>query len=433
MVNQWMQVIKACAEVCFFLFFAHKQHMVKSKKHCLYMIPLLISVYVLLQLNTLPQIWDILIKVGMCGAFLRYLYGLRSKRALFLALVFYLTMGIGKSIISKPILIEFNLNLWTMIASSDLRAILETGLILFSEAVLLVIARFCVQREKESDISVMQLALSIVACMTYGLTRKILRSYSASNTSVVSIDITLSMIALCIAILAIVLFSEYYFASVQREKDVHRLEQVLHMQYENHLHQQEADRSVREMYHDIKNHLGCISRLAQNEKIQEYVDSINKEISTYDSSVHTGNAVLDIVLHQKTVAASRKAIRLEVFTNFSTLDFMEYSDICSIFSNALDNAIEASENLPESTERIIQLKINELSGVIAISISNPYEGVLIVKEDGKFETRKADNRYHGIGLASIVHSIQKYGGDYEISTEDNQFVLSMMLPIQAAG
>jgi len=166
MVNQWMQVIKACAEVCFFLFFAHKQHMVKSKKHCLYMIPLLISVYVLLQLNTLPQIWDILIiKVGMCGAFLRYLYGLRSKRALFLALVFYLTMGIGKSIISKPILIEFNLNLWTMIASSDLRAILETGLILFSEAVLLIIARFCVQREKESDISVMQLALSIVACI----------------------------------------------------------------------------------------------------------------------------------------------------------------------------------------------------------------------------------------------------------------------------
>ena len=46
---------------------------------------------------------------------------------------------------------------------------------------------------------------------------------------------------------------------------------------------------------------------------------------------------------------------------------------------------------------------------------------------------KRDKDYHGYGMLSIRRIVEKYGGNFTISTEDQLFQIDIMLPIPAAA
>ena len=64
-----------------------------------------------------------------------------------------------------------------------------------------------------------------------------------------------------------------------------------------------------------------------------------------------------------------------------------------------------------------------------IRVENTYDGGF--QADGTLpKTTKADPHYHGYGLKSIYDTAEKYGGTAEISTQENQFTLKVLLPIK---
>ena len=84
-------------------------------------------------------------------------------------------------------------------------------------------------------------------------------------------------------------------------------------------------------------------------------------------------------------------------------------DLYTLFGNALDNAIEAVRKLESKEKRVIDIMLYERQSFLMLQIVNPMCGE-VKFEDGLPLTTKAKNGYHGYGMKSMLHTIQKYEG-----------------------
>ena len=104
-------------------------------------------------------------------------------------------------------------------------------------------------------------------------------------------------------------------------------------------------------------------------------------------------------------------------------------DTCSIFANALDNAIEYCSKSPVN-KREIQLETYVQKVLFALKITNPYIGSnTFFLIDSFPKTSKKDTLNHGYGLKSIRETVLRCGGHMEIRAENNEFMLFIYIPL----
>ena len=102
--------------------------------------------------------------------------------------------------------------------------------------------------------------------------------------------------------------------------------------------------------------------------------------------------------------------------------FVDPVDICIIFGNALDNAIEACEHV-QSTDKRINLSIMYEKNMLVCKIVNT-----ATKPASKFlETIKENKKNHGFGIENIKTSLGKYNGIYTFEQSNEEFVLSFVI------
>ncbi|EGT3617386.1 sensor histidine kinase, partial [Clostridium perfringens] len=128
-------------------------------------------------------------------------------------------------------------------------------------------------------------------------------------------------------------------------------------------------------------------------------------------------------------ACIKNKINLKVFIDFSDVNFMEYFDICTIFSNCIDNAIEACKKIREHERRYIYIKGVCVNNFYVVKIENSKTNK-IQKLKGEFLTDKKDKFLHGIGLKNIKSALEKYDGEISIEPLEDKFVLKMLIPIK---
>ena len=132
--------------------------------------------------------------------------------------------------------------------------------------------------------------------------------------------------------------------------------QELEMQSNYYRDRVRDDERVRSIYHDMKNHLLLLQAQTRNgQEIQNSIQSLQEQIQEYENYRQTGNEFLDIIIRGKAKTAQEKQIDFAADIVFADGTFLEPLDISTIFGNALDNAIEASEKLP-ADQRLITIK-----------------------------------------------------------------------------
>lgn len=184
---------------------------------------------------------------------------------------------------------------------------------------------------------------------------------------------------------------------------------------------EKENRKVRELYHDMKNHLMMYDEIRRedNELGNKYKENLLSKIKLFENYYHTGNLVLDILLKKKTEQAGD--IRMDVLVQKESVKKFELADLCTIFSNALDNAIE--HQIGREEHGWIRLRSSFIDNeVILIIFENPLYGQLVVK-NGKIITSKHKKDNHGIGLISIQNIVKQYHGTVTINVENNIFCL----------
>ncbi|EGT4676115.1 ATP-binding protein [Clostridioides difficile] len=213
---------------------------------------------------------------------------------------------------------------------------------------------------------------------------------------------------------------------MKAKSELESINNKLNMQYNYYLNIQESHMKVRKIYHDINNHLACIKKI-ENGDVDNYIKSINEELRDFESSFNTGNKILDIILNEKSIDCRNNNIKLLCDINLRKCEFIQMIDISSIFSNILDNAIEACEKVRQG--RYIKLRGVIVKSYFIITCENSKNDKLRFKNNILI-TSKDDKFFHGIGLKSIKSSIKKYDGELEIIEGKNNFTLNIYIPIQ---
>lgn len=204
------------------------------------------------------------------------------------------------------------------------------------------------------------------------------------------------------------------------------IRQNIDNQYKYYLSIKESQLKVRKLYHDMKNHMICIENIYGN---NSYTKEINSKLEECNYIYNTGNMILDVILNDKKNICDKENINLFVDINFSKCDFIDVSDVCSIFSNMIDNAIQACNKIDdEKINKNIKIRGTIVNRIFVIQCENTKTN--IIKFKGKFIiTDKKDSFLHGIGINSIKNSVKIYNGNLEIDTSVNKFIMTIYIPL----
>lgn len=205
---------------------------------------------------------------------------------------------------------------------------------------------------------------------------------------------------------------------------------------------------VRSMKHDMRNTLAVISGLISasdsmppkelqgNKELTAYLSDLMETMNQLELPFHTGNSIVDALLHMKYYEALQSIpdLRLSAEQLLFPKDLpIRGYDIGIILGNALDNALEACVRLkkqePEA-EAFIRLISFQKGKLLFLRIENSFNGSLIRKPQSEFPvTAKKDRELHGIGLVNIKHVAESYEGTVDWDVAERMFILAVMLKV----
>ncbi|CEO07919.1 two-component signal transduction sensor histidine kinase [[Clostridium] sordellii] len=198
------------------------------------------------------------------------------------------------------------------------------------------------------------------------------------------------------------------------------------LQYNYYLNMQHSQQKVRNLYHDMKNHMICIEKIYGE---NDYIKGINKQLNEFTYIYNTNNIILDIILNDKRNICENKKIELIADINFKECNFIDITDVCSIFSNIIDNAIEACDKIENNKiEKKIRLKGTNVNRLYVLKCENTKLNK-INKKNELFMTDKKDKFLHGVGIKSIKASVEKYNGNLELNDLGNKFLVNICIPL----
>ena len=212
-------------------------------------------------------------------------------------------------------------------------------------------------------------------------------------------------------------------------RELEAVQNVLQNQYVQYKQSRESIDLINYKYHDLKHQIAVLRSETDPEKRNEFLNHMEDEIRQYEAQNKTGNKVLDTVLTSKSLYCAKHGITFTCVADGTLLDFMDIMDICSIFGNALDNAIECELKIADKEKRLIHVTVSQQKNFLILRFENYYEGSLKVKE-GRFLTTKKEKEFHGYGIKSIRYTVNKYDGAVSIDTKENWFDLKILIPMK---
>lgn len=244
--------------------------------------------------------------------------------------------------------------------------------------------------------------------------------------------ITIDLYVLIIIIVCIVfaLYFLYKFFMVRLvDKRISKYQNQL---IENHI--QEIDdlyHKIRGWRHDYHNHIQMMIaylELGKTEEMKKYLRDLDRDLSTIDQVIKTGNIMVDSILNTKISIAEKNNIKVAADAVVSDKVAISDIDLCVIIGNLMDNAIEACMTIEDEEERFIRIYIAEKMDQFYIYVSNSFEGKLNKKGSRYFTTK--GEREHGYGIIRIDRIVDKNQGMINRQSEKNIFATEIILPLE---
>ena len=170
--------------------------------------------------------------------------------------------------------------------------------------------------------------------------------------------------------LAILFAYHQHRAHMYAQRELDAMQTVLENQYAQYRMSRDSMELINRKYHDLKHQINAL-RSEQNPAVRnQWLDEMEADIRSYEAQNKTGNSVLDTVLTGKSLYCQKHRITLSVIADGSRLHFMDVMDICTIFGNALDNAIECELKIQEKSMRAIHLTLTTQKQFLLLRVEN---------------------------------------------------------------
>ncbi|WP_372994760.1 sensor histidine kinase [Lutispora sp.] len=216
-----------------------------------------------------------------------------------------------------------------------------------------------------------------------------------------------------------------YYIETQKQADFQRERDMLNTQFRQAQIELESLRKVHQnaaaYRHDMRHHLALLQGLASKgltNEIKEYLQTAKSDMDSITPIRYCENETVNLIISSFASKAKQSEIILTVDVKLPDLLPFSDTELCSLLSNALENAIHACKNIEYKNKRYIKLRMYSKNNKLCIDIRNSYQtqpifhqGLPVSKEQG-----------HGYGTKSMAHIVEKHGGVYQFSFKDGLFV-----------
>lgn len=172
--------------------------------------------------------------------------------------------------------------------------------------------------------------------------------------------------------------------------------------------------------HDLRHHMTFLQNCIMENKSDQALEYIHQICTDIDNSCvirYCENDALNLILSSYAHQAKDAGISLQFLVTATDFARFQITDLCSLFANALENAIHACEKIPSSQKRYIILKVYEKNNRICINIANNYAQNPVFEN----EIPVSHEANHGIGVRSMISVVEKYHGIYGFFAENGEF------------
>jgi len=187
---------------------------------------------------------------------------------------------------------------------------------------------------------------------------------------------------------------------------------------------------IRQLKHEMRGHLTNIKGLARSgayTSLEDYITRMDKSMSDFELTLQTGNPVTDVIVNDTRRRSLDFGIRFQVDFHYPEPGAYDAFDIGIILQNLLQNALEACEKVNEG-KRFIVLTGRQKGHFFLIEVKNSFAGEVIFGQNGyPATTKKEDAPMHGIGLSNVRREAEKYMGELELNTSQQEFSATVLL------
>lgn len=236
-------------------------------------------------------------------------------------------------------------------------------------------------------------------------------------------DINMKYIFFLIAI-GTLLLNVWYVKTLESLSQKHELEESIrimslnsNMLFNHYRFLEEKEEQTKFILHDIKNHLQVLEKVVHeaNGEDNNYLNEVKNTINKLTTREIIERKILNILFLEKIEYASKHKIKIKFDIDEVDTNFIKDFDIITIFSNILDNAIDAVKDLPEK-DRLIEINIKRIYDFLLICEMNP-----CINELKKSREKILTNKYghSGLGLQNIERVLKNYDANMVVEIDDN--------------
>lgn len=221
------------------------------------------------------------------------------------------------------------------------------------------------------------------------------------------------------------IFVLFYYIETQKQAKIQRERDMLDLQLQQAKNEfvtlRQMQQNAAAYRHDMRHHFALLQNMASEgriEELNEYLRNTQSDIDAITPVRYCENETVNLILSTYITKAKKSDTQLTIDAKLP--DTMTFSDteICSLLSNALENALHSTEKIPDNNKRIIRLKMYSKNNKLCIDVRNSYhtepvlrQGMPVSKEQG-----------HGYGTKSMAHIVDKHGGVYQFLVKDGWFI-----------
>lgn len=207
------------------------------------------------------------------------------------------------------------------------------------------------------------------------------------------------------------------------KKENSLINRMLRNQEKYYLMLLEKENNTKAFRHDMKYHLMCMNKLYKENKTEEFELHLQRVTENFEDmkiNFDTGSGLINAIITE--LSSKFSDVHLKCSGHFYDSTVISSFDICTIFSNILNNAYEAAE---ETDEKQIELTMGYLGTNLIIKLSNSALNEPVMK--GKQYVSSKTQEGHGYGLRNVCACIERLGGEFDMKYSDGIVMVEILL------
>lgn len=205
------------------------------------------------------------------------------------------------------------------------------------------------------------------------------------------------------------------------EERAHWYETLLEQQEQTYAYIMADQEDAAKIRHDIRNQLQTAYALMENgsgEEARRQLDEVRAIVNAAPS--YCANRLINALLSVKAGQMEAAGVALDCRADVPERIALPGTELCSLFSNVLDNALRAAQDVL-AREPVVALRAGITGNVFTLVCKNPYDA------EKQAEIRPG----HGLGLEILRDLAERHDGTLTAKAENGEFTVTVQLLLPA--